>query len=217
MSKNQQSPKSQSAVKKDEVYVRLAAVASETGLSFEEILKAKGHQDFFVYVNPASAFSFAPRGWAPMTEEAHGFLLYRCKKLREDSEFKMILGMDDPEKFKISDIHIKDEVYRKLKAATPVPNEARTHENNDQNRGAHWEQRRTEILAAALQVVNDFIPDEKSKIWIGEGRKKRINAAKLAEEIHDNRHRWPALKDEPVGTSLRNITETIQSALKNPD
>lgn len=74
-----------------------------------------------------------------------------------------------------------------------------------------------EILSAALQVLSESGGEKQSNLWFGSGEIKRINATKLAEVINDNRHRWPSLKNEPVGSSFRHITEVLQKALKSTD
>jgi hypothetical protein len=87
-------------------------------------------------------------------------------------------------------------------------------EGSSSRKGSHWADKRHEIICAALQVINDELSKPKSKI-LNRGTKEKINASKLAEEINDNRHRWPALSEDKSGASTETISRTIQAALKN--
>jgi hypothetical protein len=80
-------------------------------------------------------------------------------------------------------------------------------------KGSHWEIKRHAILCAALQVINQEL-SESSSVILSRGKIAKINAAKLAEKINDERHRWPDLKDEKSGNTLSAIVSEIRNALK---
>lgn len=199
---------------KKEDYVRLTTVATELRVPLEALLEAREHSDFSVFGH--SSKTVLSQGWIPLSKESHGYLLYRIEKLSSNSKFPVEVDLMLHENFRVADIHVLESTYQALKAANFLP-EKKAEPKEGKNQGTHWEKKRIEVLSAALQIVNDSLSEGNSKIWAGSPEKKRINASKLAEEIHDNRHRWPTLKDELVGTSLRNITETLQKALKNTD
>jgi hypothetical protein len=119
------------------------------------------------------------------------------------TQFSISSGMDDLS-FNVSDLHTTEAVFQALKAANLQPKKINAPEAKEKKQGVHWVEKRAEILSAALQVINDSSSDDNRAIWIESKNERRINATKLAEEIDDNRHRWSALKDEPVGTSLKN-------------
>ncbi len=84
-------------------------------------------------------------------------------------------------------------------------------------RGSHWTNKREAILGAALEVLNESVSED------GVGKKfikkkagiSKLNSTAIAQEIDNLRHRWAAIREPQVGTSIDNIERAIRDALKN--
>lgn len=185
-------------------------------IPIKDALKLAQADELAVY-NSESGFDFTKIGWVKLSESAKNFLIFKVLTLEVDTKFELILGqLGLGKKFAVSEIHVEQSFLPKLQGllkSGPVGAQS----DPVKSEPSHWEEKRMSILSAALQIISDSGPDQKAKIWHRKDTEWRLNATAIADELNDKRAKWKSLRDEPMGTSHRNIVETIRKALTTTD
>jgi hypothetical protein len=99
-----------------------------------------------------------------------------------------------------------DDLLRRCLEAEAALEQLKAQDRQD-TRGGHFAEHRKVILGAAMRAL--VSEDRRADVLRGE----KINAAALADQIHDFRHRYN-IPDEGHGYSHANILKAIRDALK---